>query len=130
MISRKHALREAKHLFHLCRVNDAPDENRIRQVVRYLAGAGYRDCPAILASFVRLVRLDREQHTATVESASPLPRELRTDIQAGLALRYGSGLTTAFTQRPSLIAGVRIQVGCNVYDSSVSAKLKTLAKNL
>ena len=130
MITRKHALRDAKHLFHLCVVNDAPDENRIRQVVRYLAEAGYRDCPAILANFVRLVRLDRQQHTATIESASALPPELRTDIQASLAHRYGSGLTTAFNQRPSLIGGMRIQVGCNVYDSSVSAKLKALAKNL
>ena len=129
MISRKHAQRDAKHLFHLCLVNDAPDQNRIRQVVRHLAGAGYRSCPAILANFVRLVRLDREQHTASVESARALPAGLRAGIQASLEHRYGSGLTTAFTQRPSLIGGVRIQVGCNVYDSSVSAKLEALAKH-
>lgn len=130
MITRKHAQREAKHLFHLCLVNNAPDENRIRTVVRYLAEAGYRSCPAILANFVRLVRLEREQHTAMVESASPLPSGLQTNIQESLAHRYGSGLTTAFIQRSSLIGGMRIQVGCNVYDSSVSARLKALARTL
>jgi F-type H+-transporting ATPase subunit delta len=37
-------------------------------------------------------------------------------------------LTTAFTQRPELIGGMRIQVGCDVYDGSVRAGLEALEK--
>jgi len=128
MISNKRAQREAKHLFRLCLVNGLADEGRIRQVAQRVLAAGYRDCRAILTQFLRLVRLDRVQHTATVESATPLPMELQTDIRAGLIHRYGMGLTVGFAQRPALIGGVRIQAGSDVYDGSILARLTALEK--
>jgi F-type H+-transporting ATPase subunit delta len=75
------------------------------------------------------VKLDFAQHTATVESATPLPADLQTIVKTGLAHRYGLGLTTAFAQRPELIGGMRIQVGCDVYDGSVQAGLEALKKS-
>lgn len=128
MIGSKRAQREAKQLFGLCLVNGLADEGRIRQVARYLLTAGYRACPVILAQFLRLVRLDQEQHSATVESAAPLAPQLRTGIEASLERRYGPGLTVAFSDRRPLIGGVRIQVGSNVYDGSVAARLAELER--
>ncbi len=125
----KRARREAKQLFVLCRVNDVLDENRVRHVVQRVVAAEYRDCPAILAHFLRLVKLDRARHTATIESATPLSPDLQAAIQSGLKRRYGPGLTTAFAQRPALIGGMRIQVGSDVYDGSVRAGLAALAKS-
>jgi F-type H+-transporting ATPase subunit delta len=116
-------------MFRLCLVDGLLDEKRVREVVSYIIGAGYRNCPAILAHFLRLVKLDRAQHTANVESATPLPTELQAATAAGLAHIYGPGLTTNFVQRPSLIGGVRIQVGSDVYDGSVLAGLKALEKS-
>ena len=78
--------------------------------------------PAILSHFMRLVRLDLARHTATVESATPLPPDLQAAIEASLTRRYGPGLTTAFAQRPALIGGMRIQVGSDVYDGSVRGR--------
>jgi F-type H+-transporting ATPase subunit delta len=130
MQSNKKARREARQLFHFCRVNGLLDENRIRQVVGHVAAAGYRNGPGILAHFLRLVRFDRAQHTAAIESAVPLPADLRAAIEAGLTRRYGPGLATEFTHRPSLIGGVRIQVGSDVYDGSVLAGLAALQKSL
>jgi F-type H+-transporting ATPase subunit delta len=49
-------------------------------------------------------------------------------IEAGLAHRYGPGLTTAFANRPALLGGMRIQVGSDVYDGSVLARLAALEK--
>jgi F-type H+-transporting ATPase subunit delta len=46
-----------------------------------------------------------------------------------LTHRYGPGLTTAFAERPELIGGMRIQVGCDVYDGSVRAGLEALEKS-
>lgn len=126
MKSTKHAKRQAKQLFRLCLVNDLLDENRTRQVVQHVTAAGSRDCPAILAHFVRLVRLDCARHTANIESAMPLPPDLRIAIRADLTRLYGKGLATAFVHRPSLIGGMRIQVGSDVYDGSVLAGLAAL----
>ena len=125
----KKAKREAKQLYRLCLVNGLLDENRVRQVVQRVIAAGERDCPSILAYFLRLVKLDYAEHTANIESATPLPADLQTIVQSGLTQRYGPGLTTAFVESPELIGGMRIQVGCDVYDGSVRARLEALAKS-
>jgi len=129
MKTKKQAKREAKQLARLCMVNDLLDGNRIRDVAQRVATAGYRDCPAILAHFLRLVKLDRARHTANIESATPLPAELQAAIEASLRRRYGPGLNTVFAPRPSLIGGVRIQVGSDVYDGSLLARLAALEQN-
>ena len=125
----KKAKREAKQLYRFCLLNGLLDENRARQVVQRFVATGERDCLPILTHFLRLVKLDCAQHTATIESATLLPADLKTTVQAGLAHRYGPGLTTAFTQRPELIGGMRIQVGCDVYDGSVRAGLEALKRS-
>lgn len=121
--------REAKQLYRLCLVNGLLDENRVRQVVQRAIATGERNCQSILAYFLRLVKLDYAEHTASIESATPLPADLQTIVQSGLTQRYGPGLTTAFTESPELIGGMRIQVGCDVYDGSVRARLEALAKS-
>jgi F-type H+-transporting ATPase subunit delta len=125
----KKAKREAKQLYRFCLLDGLLDENRARQVAQRVVATGERDCLPILAHFLRLVKLDRARHTATIESATPLPADLQKVVQTGLAHRYGLGLTTAFAQRPELIGGVRIQVGCDVYDGSVRAGLEALRKS-
>jgi F-type H+-transporting ATPase subunit delta len=125
----KQARREAKHLYRFCLVSGLLDENRTRQVVQLVVATGKRDCQSILAHFKRLMKLDCSRHTATIESASPLPTDLQTVLQTGLTHRYGPGLTTEFAQRPELIGGMRVQVGCDVYDGSVRAWLEALEKS-
>jgi F-type H+-transporting ATPase subunit delta len=90
---------------------------------------GHHDSPAILSHFARLVKLDLAGHTATIESATPLPADEKAAIEADLARRHGPGLVTAFADRPALIGGLRIQVGCDVYDGSVLARLATLQRS-
>jgi F-type H+-transporting ATPase subunit delta len=126
----KRAKREARQLFHLCLVDGLLDESRVRRVVQHVVAAGRRDAPAILSHFGRLVKLDLARRTAIIESATPLPADLQANIEAGLMRRYGGRLTTAFAQRPALIGGMRIQVGCDVYDGSVQGRLTALEKAL
>jgi F-type H+-transporting ATPase subunit delta len=125
----KRAKLEAKQLFRLCLVDSVLDENRVRRVVQHLLAAGRRNCPAILSHFERLLKLELARHMATIESATPLPADLQAAIEAGLMRRYGRGLATAFAHRPALIGGVRIQVGCEVYDGSVRAGLAALEQS-
>ncbi len=125
----KQAKREAKQLYRLCVVKGLLDENRVRQVVPRVVATGERDCSSILAHFLRLVKLHCAEHTATIESATPLTADLQAVVQTELTHRYGPGLTTVFAQRPELIGGMRIQVGCDVYDGSVRAGLEALAKS-
>ena len=122
----KHAKRQAKQLYRLCLVNNLIDERRVRDVVQSVISSGQHDGPAVLTHLVRLLKFERAQHTAMIESAAPLSADVQTAIQTGLASRYGQGLATVYTQQPALIGGVRIQVGCDVYDESVRARLAAL----
>jgi F-type H+-transporting ATPase subunit delta len=126
MTINKRTKREAKQVFRLCFVNGVLDEHRVRGVVQLISADGHRNCPAILAHLLRLVRFEYANHTANIESAMPLPPDLQAEVQSSLTRMYGPGLTTVFAQRPSLIAGMRIQVGCDVYDRSVLARLTAL----
>jgi len=120
--------REAKRLFRLCLVNESLDEGRTRKVVQRIIGDKRRSGLALLSHFQRLVRLDCARHTAEVESAMPLPADLRARIEAGLARTYGPGISASFAHNPGLIGGMRIKVGSDVYDGSVRARLAALEK--
>jgi F-type H+-transporting ATPase subunit delta len=79
-----------------------------------------------LKHFVRLLRLDQEARTAIVASAAPLDPAVRAEIERGLARLHRRGLETRFVVDPSLIGGMRVQVGCDVYDGSVRGGLAAL----
>jgi F-type H+-transporting ATPase subunit delta len=121
--------REAKRLFRLCLVNGLVDEGRTRQVVQRMIESKRRGALALLSHFRRLVKLECARHTAEVESAVPVPPDLRASIQAGLARVYGPGIRASFAHNPGLIGGMRIKVGSDVYDGSVRARLAALEKN-
>jgi F-type H+-transporting ATPase subunit delta len=122
--------RVARQLFRLCLVDGGLDEGRVRQVAQRIAASGRRGALDVLVGFERLVRLDRDRHTAVVESAAPLGDSLREDIRAGLGRVYGPGLATSFADDPALIGGIRIKVGSDVYDGSVRRRLAALSERL
>ena len=130
MRATKSARRSARHLFRRCLVEGRPDATRVRLVARRIAESKRRDGHVLLSNFRRLVRLDRDRHTAVVESATDLAGDVREGIQAGLARVYGPGLDASFKENPRLIGGVRIRVGSDVYDGSVRAKLAALEDRL
>jgi F-type H+-transporting ATPase subunit delta len=126
----KQARRDAKQLYRFCRVNGKLDEARVRQAVQQVIASKPRGYFAILSHFQRLVKLALASRTARVESAIPLAEPQQAAIRTNLARRYGDGLLFAFTQNPSLIGGLRVQVGSDVFDGSVQARLADLEASL
>ena len=122
----KQARRDAKRLFRSCQANGLPDENRLRQVVQQVIALKPRGYVGILSHFQRLVKLDVARRTAKIESAAPLSEQLQSTVRSNLTRVYGDGLSISFAQNPALIGGLRIQVGSDVYDGSVQARLTAL----
>jgi F-type H+-transporting ATPase subunit delta len=125
----KQTKREAKRLFRMCLVNGMLDEARAQRVVQRVIEAKRRAGLALLLHFLHLVKLDRARYTAEIESATPLPDDLRATIQSDLERAYGPGISVSFIHNPALIGGVRIKVGSDVYDGSVRAGLAALEKS-
>lgn len=122
----KQARREAKQLFRLCLVDGLLDEGRVRQSVQKVLAVRPRGHVAILTHFHRLVKLDLARRSARVESAVALPADFQATVQSNLARVYGPGLSVAFAEQPALLGGLRVQVGSDVYDGSVRARLAAL----
>jgi F-type H+-transporting ATPase subunit delta len=125
----KLARREAKTLYRNCLVNERLAEARVRQTVQEVAARKPRGYLAILTHFRRLVKLELDRRTARVESAAPLEAALRGSVEGNLTRLYGPGLDLAFATNPALIGGLRIQVGSDVYDGSIQARLEVLKES-
>ena len=121
--------REAAQLWRSCRTSGSIDEARARQVVDYLVASSRTRAPAVLSHFLRLMRLDAARRSARIESAVPLEPPVRDDVVHGLANKYGNGLDLSFIVDPSLIAGMRVRVGSEVYDGTVKGELEALEEN-
>lgn len=125
----KQALREARQLFRSCLADGILDEARVRQAVALLLEKKPRGYLEILSRLHRLVELDAAARTAKIEGAVECSPAQLAEIKASLEKRYGAGLNVSQVVNPSLIGGLRIQVGSDLYDGSVKTRLEKLANS-
>jgi F-type H+-transporting ATPase subunit delta len=126
----KQARREAKELFRSCVTKDLLDEGRTKEAVRSVLSARPRGYLAILSHFQRLLKLYLDRRTATIESAAPLDDAFKNNLIAKLNATRGGGLIFNFQHNPSLLGGLRIRIGSDVFDGTVRARLDALEESL
>ena len=130
MRTTKRHKREARRLYRVCLVDGLLDDSRARLVVQRTLESGKHDGVGILGHFQRLVRLDRDRHTAHIESAVPLPADLRAQFETDVTRWFGRGVDAEFTENSELIGGVRMRVGSHIYDGSVRGRLAAIEESL
>ena len=106
------------------------DRGRISALVASLIEKKPRNYVRVLDAYKRLVRLEVEKRSATIETASELSPDVRTEVLANLRRKYGIDLATRFIVNPELLGGMRIRVGSDVWDSSVRNRLARLQQQL
>lgn len=122
----RQARRDAKSLFQACRQNGVLDEAKVREVVTKVIEGKPRGYLGVLHYFQRLVKIELDRMTAVVESTTTLTPELQGEITRNLGARHGAGLRLSFVVNPSLLGGLRVQVGSHIYDGSVAGRLAAL----
>jgi len=122
--------RDAKKLFRMCIIDGSLDEQRVRRVTERVLGLKHRGYVGLISEFQRLLKLERAAHTAEILSAESLSDDVRRRVQAALEELYGSGIITSFSHDPTLIGGMRIKVGSDVYDGSIQSRLSSLEKRI
>lgn len=128
MKTARQAERIAKQLFHFCMVDGTLDENRVHLVTDKVLSSRRRGYMLLIARFRRLLKAELARREARVESAVPLDEDLRARVETSLTRVYGPGLHWSFTQDRTLLGGMRVQVGSDVYDGSVRFALSRLAR--
>ena len=126
----KAAAASARRLFGFCQTGERLDEAKLRSVAARLVEAKPRDFPAILSALQRLTRLALERRQVTVESAVELDEASRQRVLAGLTKQYGTDLVAQYQVNPTLLGGLRIRVGNDVFDGSVKGRLERFANSL
>ena len=106
------------------------DHGRISSLVKSLIEKKPRHYIQVLEAYKRLLRLETEKRTATIETATELAPASGDPIVANLKRKYGNDLTARFVVNKDLLGGMRIRVGSDVWDSSVRNRLHRLQQQL
>jgi F-type H+-transporting ATPase subunit delta len=123
----REARRQARELFAMTLVDGRLNRARLEMVFSGVADQKPRSYLQILKEIARLVRLEVADHHAIIESAAPLESARIQEYEVGLRAQFGE-ITTEFRENPALIGGLRVQIGSNVWDGSVQARLEAIKK--
>lgn len=106
------------------------DQGKIVSLVQSLITKRPRHFIDILKNYKRLLRLEIEKRHAKIESATELSPKAAFDIGARLKKKYGEDLTTDFVVDPTLLGGIRVRVGSDVWDGTLRNRLERLQQQL
>ncbi|MFN2477482.1 MAG: FoF1 ATP synthase subunit delta [Chthoniobacterales bacterium] len=120
----------SKQLLRASYVDGQLDSGRISSLVKSLIDKKPRNYVSVLDAYKRLIRLEVEKRTATVETASELSSDAAAELVNNLKTKYGADLATNFVVDPELLGGMRIRVGNDVWDSSILNRLQRLQQQL
>ncbi len=126
----KESRKISKALFRSSFTEGTLDDAKVRKIVQTIIEAKPRQYYEILKGYQRLVRLEMKKHQAVIESPESLPESNRKQMEADLRQKHGQDLNFEFKVNPALIAGLRIQIGSNVWDGSVQNRLSRLKEQL
>jgi F-type H+-transporting ATPase subunit delta len=106
------------------------DRGKVASLVQSLIARQPRHYIDILQNYKRLLRLELQKRHAVIESATALEPRVAAEIESRLKRKYGDDLTTEFVVDPTLLGGIRVRVGSDVWDGSVRNRLQRLEQQL
>jgi F-type H+-transporting ATPase subunit delta len=120
----------AKKLVELSKENGVVTEDRVGEVLAGLKKSKPRNYLAVLKAFLLYLRREVALQTAVVSTPDRLSATALKAIETNFSKIYGRPVSAVIKQDTSLIAGVRVRVGDDVYDASVAGRLQRLAENV
>jgi len=100
------------------------DPVTVRLVAGAVHGLGGRSFDASLQRLVELTAARRDREIAYVTAAAPLTPAQEDRLVARLAAIYGRAVSLKVEVDPSLLGGVTVRVGDDLYDGSVARRLE------
>jgi len=124
----KKAQQLARQLFKLSFVDGRLSSERVAGVLEYIEkGTDFRPI-TVLKAFHRLVSVEVAKNQAVVEHAGDVSAETLQSIASSLSKKYNRPVSAIARPNPSLLAGLRVRVGDDVYESSVAGQLGQLSE--
>ncbi len=130
MTQKKQLKKFAKQLLAMSLEGGDLSAERVDGVLKALDKNPPRHHIALLKVYLKLVEREVAKSTAVISHAGTLSSGAIESISSQLSAKYGRNIATVTREDPSLIAGLRVVVDCDVYDSSIASALSTLESSL
>jgi F-type H+-transporting ATPase subunit delta len=127
MAADKHTKLLAKQLFKLSLVNGAVSPEQVTGVLAWVEKSQPRQPVALLKTYQRLIATELAKSRADVEHAGPVTDTALQAIAAAMTRKYQRPVTASARANSRLIAGLRVRVGSDVYESSIAGQLEALS---
>lgn len=126
--AKKQVLELARQFFKLSLVDGRLSDDRVAGVLQYIEKHRPVQAVAVLKAYARLVAAEVARGQAVVEHAGLVPSAALDAVSAALSRKYGRPVVWIAKRNDALIAGLRVRVGDDVYESSVAGQLAVLGQ--
>jgi F-type H+-transporting ATPase subunit delta len=123
----KKAHQFARQLFKMSVIDGAVSPARVTGVLAYIEKHRVANPVIVLKAYARLVANELAKSQAVVEHAGAINEATLSTISAAMTKKYSRAVTASARPNPALLAGLRVQVGDDVYESSVASQLGALS---
>jgi F-type H+-transporting ATPase subunit delta len=120
----------AKQLFKLSFADGSISSEQVAGVLGWIEKHSPRHPVALLRNYHRLVATELAKSRAFVEHAGPIADTALRQIEEAMTGKYKRRITAVAQPSPKLLAGLRIRVGSDVYESSVAGQLAALSTSV
>jgi F-type H+-transporting ATPase subunit delta len=127
MAAPKQVRQTARVLFSVSLENGAVSPERVAGVLAWFEKTNPPRGLALLREYHRLVRIEINRTRARIEHAGALSDDSVAAIATFLSKRYGRSISATAVERPDLIAGIRVSIGDDVFESSIAGQLESLS---
>jgi F-type H+-transporting ATPase subunit delta len=117
----------AKQFLKLSIVDGVLSAERVAGVLEYIEKHRPAHTVAVLRAYQRLIAAEFARGQAVVEHAGPVAASTLSAIESSMTKKYSRKIATVTKPTPKLLAGLRIRVGDDVYESSVAGQLAALS---
>jgi F-type H+-transporting ATPase subunit delta len=117
----------ARRLFALSLVDGMVSAERVGGVLAYVEKHNPANPVMVLKAYQRLIATELAKSEAVVEHAGPLNDAMLGAIASAMSKRYSRAVTATAKPSAALLAGIRVHVGDDIYESSVAGQLDSLA---
>jgi F-type H+-transporting ATPase subunit delta len=120
----------ARQLFAMSVVDGVVSAERVSGVLQYVEIHKTANPVMVLKAYQRLIATELAKAVAVVEHAGTVNDSVLAAIAASMTKKYGRKVVATAKPNASLLAGLRIRVGDDVYESSIAGQLAALATSV
>ena len=120
----------AKKLLELSKDSGVVTESKVTEVLAGLRQVQHRHHLTVLKTFLNYLRREVALQTAVVSTPTKLSEDALKAIEVQFSKLYNRRVSAVTQPDTTLIAGVRVRVGDDVYDASVAGRLQRFAESV